>query len=28
VILAFAAMESTFAMWAMRQYGWGPAQIG
>jgi MFS family permease len=28
VILAFAAMESTFALWAMRQYGWGPAQIG
>jgi DHA1 family tetracycline resistance protein-like MFS transporter len=28
VILAFAGMESTFAMWAMRQYGWGPAQIG
>ncbi|TMJ63119.1 MAG: MFS transporter [Alphaproteobacteria bacterium] len=28
VILAFAGMESTFALWAMRQYGWGPAQIG
>jgi DHA1 family tetracycline resistance protein-like MFS transporter len=28
VILAFAGMESTFAMWAMRQYGWGPMQIG
>src|SRR5262249_18612355 len=28
VILAFAGMESTFAMWAMRQFGWGPAQIG
>jgi DHA1 family tetracycline resistance protein-like MFS transporter len=28
VILAFAGMESTFALWAMRQYAWGPAQIG
>ncbi|MBV9587159.1 MAG: MFS transporter [Alphaproteobacteria bacterium] len=28
VILAFAGMESTFALWAMRQYDWGPAQIG
>src|SRR5437660_9304426 len=28
VILAFAGMESTFAMWAMRQFGWGPAQVG
>ena len=28
VILAFAGMESTFALWAMREYGWGPAQIG
>ena len=28
VILAFAGMESTFALWAMRQYGWGPAQVG
>jgi DHA1 family tetracycline resistance protein-like MFS transporter len=28
VILAFAAMESTFALWAMREHGWGPAQIG
>ena len=28
VILAFAGMESTFALWAMREHGWGPAQIG
>ena len=28
VILAFAGMESTFALWAMRQYDWGPAQVG
>jgi DHA1 family tetracycline resistance protein-like MFS transporter len=28
VILAFAAMESTFALWAMRQFDWGPAQVG
>lgn len=28
VILAFAGMESTFAMWASRQFGWGPAQVG
>jgi MFS transporter, DHA1 family, tetracycline resistance protein len=21
-------MESTFALWAMRQFGWGPAQVG
>src|SRR5580704_2435499 len=28
VILAFAGMESTFALWAMRQFGWGPAQVG
>jgi MFS transporter, DHA1 family, tetracycline resistance protein len=28
VILAFAGMESTFALWAMRQYRWGPAQVG
>ena len=25
VILAFAAMESTFALWAIAQFGWGPA---
>jgi MFS family permease len=28
VILAFAGMESTFALWAMRQFGWGPAEVG
>ena len=28
VILAFAGLEATFALWAMREYGWGPAQIG
>ncbi len=28
VILAFAGMESTFALWAMGQYDWGPAQVG
>ena len=28
VILAFAAMESTFALWAMRQFRWGPEQVG
>ena len=21
-------MEATFALWAMAQFGWGPAQIG
>jgi DHA1 family tetracycline resistance protein-like MFS transporter len=28
VILAFAGMESTFALWAMWQFGWGPGQVG
>jgi MFS family permease len=28
VILAFAGMEATFALWAMRQFAWGPAQVG
>jgi DHA1 family tetracycline resistance protein-like MFS transporter len=28
VILAFSGMESTFALWAMRQFGWGPGQVG
>lgn len=28
VILAFAAMESTFALWAMAQFRWGPEQVG
>ncbi|HVH79900.1 MAG TPA: MFS transporter [Stellaceae bacterium] len=27
-ILAFGGMEAVFALWAMAQYGWGPAQIG
>jgi MFS family permease len=27
-ILAFAGMEATFALWAMAQFGWGPAQCG
>jgi DHA1 family tetracycline resistance protein-like MFS transporter len=27
-ILAFAGMEATFALWAMAQLGWGPAQTG
>jgi DHA1 family tetracycline resistance protein-like MFS transporter len=27
-ILAFAGMEATFALWAMAQLGWGPAQCG
>jgi MFS transporter, DHA1 family, tetracycline resistance protein len=28
VILAFAGMESTFALWAIGQFGWGPRQVG
>jgi MFS transporter, DHA1 family, tetracycline resistance protein len=28
VILAFAGMQSVFAIWAMPQLGWGPAQVG
>jgi MFS transporter, DHA1 family, tetracycline resistance protein len=28
VILAFAGMESTFALWAMGEFGWGPRQVG
>jgi DHA1 family tetracycline resistance protein-like MFS transporter len=28
VILAFAGMESTFALWAMEEFGWGPRQTG
>jgi DHA1 family tetracycline resistance protein-like MFS transporter len=28
VILAFAGMESTFALWVMAQFGWGPGQVG
>jgi MFS transporter, DHA1 family, tetracycline resistance protein len=27
VIVAFAGMESTFALWAMAQFGWGPGQV-
>jgi MFS family permease len=26
--LAFSGMEATFALWAMRQFSWGPAQVG
>src|SRR5437764_14598849 len=28
VILAFAGMESTFALWAIDQFGWGTGQLG
>jgi MFS transporter, DHA1 family, tetracycline resistance protein len=28
VILAFAGMESSFALWAIEQFGWGPGQVG
>jgi DHA1 family tetracycline resistance protein-like MFS transporter len=28
VMLAFAGMESTFALWALEQFGWGPRQVG
>ena len=28
VILAFAAMESIFALWALRQLDWGPKPVG
>ena len=28
VIVAFAGMESTFALWALAQFGWGPGQVG
>jgi MFS transporter, DHA1 family, tetracycline resistance protein len=28
MIFAFAGMETTFALWANRQVGWGPAQVG
>ncbi len=28
VILAFAGMESTFALWAMGEFSWGPLQVG
>lgn len=28
IIFAFAGMETTFALWASRQFGWGAAQVG
>jgi len=28
VILAFSGMESTFALWAIEQFRWGPQQVG
>jgi DHA1 family tetracycline resistance protein-like MFS transporter len=28
VIFAFSGMETTFAMWAKRQFGWGPRPVG
>jgi MFS family permease len=28
VILAFAGMESTFALWAIEEFSWGPGQVG
>ncbi len=28
VMLSFAGMESTFALWSERQLGWGPRQVG
>ncbi len=28
VILAFSGMETTFAWWAIAQFGWGPRPIG
>ncbi|HKS88161.1 MAG TPA: MFS transporter, partial [Stellaceae bacterium] len=28
VILAFSGMETTFAWWAIQQFGWGPRTIG
>jgi MFS family permease len=28
LILAFAGMESIFALWALAQFGWGPLQVG
>src|SRR5882672_7365699 len=27
-VFAFAGMETTFALWASRQFGWGAAQVG
>jgi DHA1 family tetracycline resistance protein-like MFS transporter len=28
IVFAFAGMETTFALWASRQFGWGAAQVG
>jgi DHA1 family tetracycline resistance protein-like MFS transporter len=28
IIFAFSGMETTFAMWARRQFGWGPEPVG
>src|SRR5262249_35241995 len=28
VMLAFAGMEATFAIWAIHQFNWGPAKVG
>jgi len=27
IVLAFSGMESVFALWALQQFGWGPAQV-
>ncbi|MDB5405862.1 MAG: tetracycline resistance efflux pump [Rhodospirillales bacterium] len=28
IIFAFAGMETTFALWAKEQFGWGPSSVG
>jgi MFS transporter, DHA1 family, tetracycline resistance protein len=28
IIFAFAGMETTFALWALQQFGWGPSSVG
>ena len=28
IVFAFAGMETTFALWASQQFGWGAAQVG
>jgi DHA1 family tetracycline resistance protein-like MFS transporter len=28
IIFAFAGMETTFALWAAQQFGWGPSSVG
>jgi DHA1 family tetracycline resistance protein-like MFS transporter len=28
IIFAFAGMETTFAFWALEQFGWGPSSVG